>query len=85
MLNLLKMCTNQMIDIVCPGLSRNHIRHSLAQKLIDENLQAAQRKQRTKHEQFDHQLSTIFNIMNASKKGSLPKRISRTILCAGIL
>ena len=84
MLNLLQMCTNQMIDIVCPGPSRNHLRHSLAQRLIDENLQAAQRKRRTKHEQFDHLLSCIFNIMNASKKGSIPKRISRAILCAGI-
>ena len=78
------MCTNQMIDIVWPVQSCNHIHHSLAQKLIDEDLQAAQRKRRTKHTQFDHLLSTIFNIMNASKKGSIPKIISRTILCAGI-
>ena len=34
MLNLMQMCTNQMIDIVCPGPSRNHIRHSLAQRLM---------------------------------------------------
>ena len=80
MLNLSQICTNQMIDIVCPGPSCNHIHHSLAQKLIDENPQAAQRKRRTKHEQFHHLLSTICNIMNASKNGSLPKRISRAIL-----
>ena len=44
----------------------------------------SQRKTKTINKQFDHLISTIFSVMNASKKGSNPKKIARAIVCAGI-
>ena len=34
-----------------------------------------QRKAKTINEQFDHLISNIFSVMNASKKGSNPKKM----------
>ena len=84
MTNMIQMCTNQMMDIICPGPSRPYFRKTLAQKLMNEHVQAGQRRIKTTVQQFDQLLSVIFNIMNASKKGSAPKKITRAILCAGV-
>ena len=85
MINLTKTCTNQIIKAICPSPSKNQLRHILGLKLsTSPNMTLSQRKTKTINEQFDHLISTIFSVMNASKKDSNPKKIARAILCAGI-
>ena len=45
---------------------------------------ASQRKAETVNEQFDHSICILFNVMNASKRGSITKKVARAILCTGI-
>ena len=70
-----QMCTNQMIDIICTGPSRPYFQKMLAQKLMNEHIQVGQRRIKTTEQQFDQLASVIFNIMNASRKGSAPKNL----------
>ena len=84
MVNLAQTCTVQIIDAICPGPSQSQLRHTIGQRLSNENITASQRKEKTINEQFDHLISTLFKVMNASKRGSIPKKIARAILCAGI-
>ena len=51
---------------------------------MNENTKAGHRRIKTTEEQFDQLLSALFSVMNASKKGSIPKRITRALLCAGV-
>ncbi len=51
---------------------------------MNENIQAGQRRIKTTEQQFNQFLSVIFNIINASKKGSAPRKITRAILYAGV-
>ena len=84
MVNMIQICANQLIQIICPGSSQFTLRETLAQKLMNENTQIEQRRTKTADEQLNHLLQTIFKAMNASKKGSVAKRITRAILCAGV-
>ena len=84
MTNMVQACTNQLIDVICPGPSRTNLRECLAQKLISENAKAGHRRIKTTEQQFDQLLSALFKVMNASQKGSIPKKISRALLCAGV-
>ena len=45
---------------------------------------SSQRKAKTIKEQFDHMMLTLFHVMNAPLRGSIAKKVARTILCAGI-
>ena len=84
MTNMVQACTNQLIDVICPGPSRTNLRECLAQKLISENAKAGHRRIKTTEQQFDQLLSALFKLMNVSQKGSIPKKISRALLCAGV-
>ena len=83
MINLAQTCTNQIIEAICPGPSRSQLRHTIGQRLSNENITSSQRKVKTINEQFDHLISTLFKVMNASKRGSIPKKVARVILSAG--
>ena len=84
MTNMIQICTNQLISIICPGPSGTNLRQSLAQKLINENVKAGHKKIKTAEQQFDHLLSALFKVRNASKKGSITKKNTRAILCASV-
>ena len=65
---MIQMYTNQIMDIICTGPSRPYFRKMLAQKLMNEHVQAGQRRIKTTEQQFDQLPSVIFNIMNAFAK-----------------
>ena len=75
MTNMVQACTNQFIDIICPGPSRINLRECLAQKLMSENAKGGYRRVKSIEQQFDQQLSALFKVMNVSQKGSIPKKI----------
>ncbi len=54
--------------------SQPNVQQSLAQKLMNENIRVGQRRIKTTEQQFNQSLPVIFNIMNASKKGSALKK-----------
>ena len=84
MTNMVQACTNQLIDVICPGPSQTILCECLAQKLISENAKAGHRRIKTTEQRFDQLLSALFKVMNASQKGSIPKKISRALLYAGV-
>ena len=84
MVNMMQICTNQLIQIICPGPLQIMLRETLAKKVMNENTQIAQKRTKSTDEQLNHLLETIFKVMNNSKKGSATKRITRAILCAGV-
>ena len=84
MVNLAQTCSNLMIEAIFPGPSRSPLRHTLGVNLSNENITASQRKAKTINEQFDHLISTSFNVMNTSKRGPIAKIVARATLCARI-
>ena len=84
MVNLAQTCTKKVVETICPGPSRFELQHTLGLRLSNESVTGSQRKTKTINEQFDHLVSTLFKVMNTSKRGSIPKKVARAILCAGI-
>ena len=81
MTNMVQACTNQLIDIICPGPSQTSLWEYLAQKLISENAKAGHRRIKKIEQQFDQLLYALFKVMNASQKGSIPKKLVEPTLC----
>ena len=66
MTNIVQACTNQLIEVICPGPSQTNLHKCLAQKLISENAKAGHRRIKTTEQQFDQLLSALFKVMNTS-------------------
>ena len=69
-INLTQTCTNQIIQVVCPGPSQSQIQRIFGVKLsTSQNMTSSQQKAKTINEQFDRQITIIFSVMNVSKIG----------------
>jgi len=82
MIRLANICTNKVIDFICPGPSNEALRLQLGNKLICQK----QKKLNKKDIQVQHEklIDTIFNVLKKCKKRYISRRMLHAILCSSM-
>ena len=85
MVNLTSMCCKQLLDIICPGPSRVHLREHMIRFLVNETASNRSSANRTNYrDRYEFLVKGLLNALEAAKNRSLQKRIVRALLVNGI-
>ena len=84
MVNLTTMCCKQIIDIICPGPSRVHLREHMIRYLLSEKTSRHSENKTDYKQKYDYLVKSLFDALKVSKKGSVQKRMIRAMLVNGI-
>ena len=79
MVKITTSCTNHLLSTICPGPSRPNLTHDVINRLKRSiKIYDDQRKYK---QMFEHMMEQMYCIMKQAKKGSIEKRVLKSILC----